>query len=107
MNILTVIDQNAVMEKNEQYRQGMFYKFPFHLFKKEKWDIEHIDSATHNELENRKAQEEWIRSVFFMLNEKEKEEMRKWKDFKNFLNNENMRITILKRFTKSYATSRS
>lgn len=89
MNILTVIDQNAVMEKNEQYRQGMFYKFPFHLFKKEKWDVEHIDSATHNELENRNAQEEWIRSVFFMLNEKEKEEMRKWKDFKNFLNNEN------------------
>ena len=88
MNILTVIDQNAVMEKNEQYKQGVFYKFPFHLFKKEKWDIEHIDSATQNELENRKAQEEWIRSVFFMLNDDQKEEMRECKDFKNFLNNE-------------------
>lgn len=100
MNILTVIDQNAVMEKNEQYKQGVFYKFPFHLFKKEKWDIEHIDSATQNELENRKAQEEWIRSVFFMLNDDQKEEMRKKDDFKNFLNNLNNENDVFERLYK-------
>lgn len=100
MNILTVIDQNAVMEKNEQYKQGVFYKFPFHLFKKEKWDIEHIDSATQNELENRKAQEEWIRSVFFMLNDDQKEEMRKKDDFKKFLNNLNDDNDVFERLYK-------
>ena len=30
----------------------MFYKFPFHLFKREKWDVEHIDSNTTNNLED-------------------------------------------------------
>jgi hypothetical protein len=34
--------------------------FPFELFKKGKWDIEHIDSYTQNEIKDRRVQIEWL-----------------------------------------------
>lgn len=80
LNILTVIEQNEVMVRNKQYKLSINNKFPFHLFKREKWDIEHIDSATQNELENPKDQMEWIISVFTSL---DKEQQRKLVDISN------------------------
>lgn len=71
LNILTIIEQNEVMIRNKQYKLGMNNKFPFHLFKRENWDIEHIDSATQNELEKPKDQMEWIISVFSSLDDEQ------------------------------------
>ena len=60
-NIQTVINQNNQLKSKEEYKLPIFYKFPFHLFKKENWDVEHIDSNTTNGLENEKDQKEWLK----------------------------------------------
>ena len=60
-NIQTIINQNNQLKSKEEYKLPVFYKFPFHLFKKEKWDVEHIDSNTANELEKIKDQKEWLK----------------------------------------------
>ena len=55
----------------------MFYKFPFHLYKSEGWDVEHIDSNTENKLNNIQAQCEWLLNAYFGLQEKAYQELRK------------------------------
>ena len=60
-NIQTVINQNNRIKSEEKYALPVFYKFPFHLFKKEKWDVEHIDSNTTNTLDLEKDQIEWLK----------------------------------------------
>ncbi|GHU02669.1 hypothetical protein FACS1894147_05070 [Spirochaetia bacterium] len=60
-NIQSVIIQNSILEENEKYKLPVFYKFPFHLFKMETWDIEHIDSNTENTLKDVKEQKEWLK----------------------------------------------
>lgn len=41
-NIETVIQQNDRLVEDERYALPNFVKFPFHLYKKESWDVEHI-----------------------------------------------------------------
>ena len=65
-NIQTVINQNKQME-NSKYGLATFYKFPFHLFKLEKWDVEHIDSNTENDLSDKIEQKEWLKCVLVMF----------------------------------------
>lgn len=60
-NVQTVIIQNSNSE--ETYKLSVFYKFPFHLYKSEKWDVEHIDSNTENNLEDLKSQKEWLKDI--------------------------------------------
>lgn len=60
-NIQTIINQNKDLKESEKYELPVFYKFPFHLFKKEGWDVEHIDSNTENQLEGEKEQKEWLK----------------------------------------------
>lgn len=100
-NIQTVINQNKQME-NSKYGLATFYKFPFHLFKLEKWDVEHIDSNTENDLSDIKEQKEWLKCVLVMFpketedkkdsNDKNKDLKEKIKTFikeiKNAKNNE-------------------
>ncbi|MDH6534181.1 DUF262 domain-containing protein [Parabacteroides sp. 52] len=64
-NIQTIVNQNKNLKKSEKYRLPVFYKFPFHLFKKEKWDVEHIDSNTENQLESERDQKEWLKYSLF------------------------------------------
>ena len=59
-NIQTIINQNDLLEDDDKYKMPVFYKFPFHLYKKESWNVEHIDSATENNLTNVKDQKEWL-----------------------------------------------
>ena len=63
-NIQTVINQNASILKNDKYQSGVFYKFPFHLYKLESWDVEHIDSNTTNEESDKETQIEWLLNVY-------------------------------------------
>jgi hypothetical protein len=62
-NIYTVIKQNSKLENDEKYGLKVFYKFPFHLYKRndEKWDVEHINSNTENNLTDEKDQKEWLK----------------------------------------------
>ena len=60
-NIQTIVNQNSQLKSKEEYKLPVFYKFPFHLFKNENWDVEHIDSNTTNGLESEKDRKEWLR----------------------------------------------
>ena len=62
-NIQTIIKQNDKLESCDKYGLSVFYKFPFHLYKIEKWDVEHIDSNTSNDLDKFKDQQTWLRDV--------------------------------------------
>lgn len=75
-NIESVIQQNMVVD--EKYRQSVFTKFPFNLYKKEKWDIEHIDSNTSNDLTDYDEQKEWLLSTYIIANDKQRKAI---KDF--------------------------
>ncbi len=66
-NIQTIINQNKYLTKKQKYKLPVFYKFPFHLFKKEKWDVEHIDSNTENSLDDEKSQKEWLKATLIVL----------------------------------------
>ena len=59
-NIETILVRNRNMEKISNTQ--IVHKFPFHLLKKEKWDVEHISSNTDNPLDNIKSQKEWLKT---------------------------------------------
>lgn len=63
-NIETVIIQNRNYKEKKDYQNGLIYKFPFSLFKKESWNIEHISPAHPNELDEESAQREYLMSVY-------------------------------------------
>lgn len=86
-NIQTVVNQNNQLKSKEEYKLPVFYKFPFHLFKKENWDVEHIDSNTTNGLEKEKDQKEWLK--YSVLGAELSDDL---KDrIKAFINNDNGR----------------
>ena len=64
--LLNVIDCNHNKER-----------FRFDLYKKESWDIEHIDSQTPNALSDADSQKEWLLSSFEELSEEGKTEFRR------------------------------
>lgn len=81
-NLQTVINQNNVLAENKKYREGVFYKFPFHLYKSEDWDVEHIDSNTENKQNDIQSQREWLLNAYFGLQGEAFKEIRKnIKDF--------------------------
>lgn len=69
-NLQTVINQNRILSANAKYKNGVFYKFPFHLYKSEGWDVEHIDSNTENGLNDIPSQREWLLNAYFGLQDK-------------------------------------
>ena len=77
-NIQTVINQNKELVNDEKYKLGTFYKFPFHLFKKEGkkkngkgWEVEHIASNSGDNLESVKNQKTWLTSMSYSLSDGE------------------------------------
>ena len=68
-NIQTVINQNQNEQNNERYQLATFYKFPFHLYKLEKWDVEHINSSTENQEDDAETQAEWLVNVYLGVSE--------------------------------------
>ncbi|WP_303272517.1 DUF262 domain-containing protein [uncultured Alistipes sp.] len=69
-NLQTIINQNRILGANAKYKNGVFYKFPFHLYKSEGWDVEHIDSNTENGLNDIQSQREWLLNAYFGLQDK-------------------------------------
>lgn len=79
-NIQMVVNQNKYQTENEKYHKGAFYKFPFHLYKKEKWDVEHINSNTTNSEDERETQKEWLFNWYLVVNDDLKAEIKKFID---------------------------
>lgn len=81
-NVQTIIDQNKNFETNVDYQLGVYYKFPFHLYKIEGWDVEHIDSNTTNDIDNdEEAQKEYALNIYNGVEEQVV--------VRNFINGEN------------------
>ena len=73
-NIQTVINQNIEYIKNKKYGMGAYYRFPFHLFKKEGkksnkkgWEVEHIASNSGDDLTEGPNRDIWLASVLYSL----------------------------------------
>ncbi len=68
-NIQTIVIQNKQVTENEKFKLPAFYKFPFHHFKSEKWNVEHIDSNTTNDLSDSKQQKEWLLAAWIIASD--------------------------------------
>lgn len=64
-NIETIIQQNDKLVNDKQYALPNFSKFPFHLYKKEKWEVEHIRPNAGDKINSDEA-----KKVFVMLSKK-------------------------------------
>lgn len=85
LNIEQAANQHKEMKKHyETSREFSSYRFPFDVFKSEKWDVEHIDSYTSNGLKDELTQKEWIRIAVTDLQLKKENELHQWiTDFNN------------------------
>ena len=77
-NIETIIQQNEGFQKNKQYGMGVFSKFPFHLFKMEGWDVEHINSNTTNDEKKENYKNEYLINSYFVVSKEIQTEIKKF-----------------------------
>ena len=77
-NVQTIVIQNRCVTENDKYKLPVFYKFPFHLFKREKWNVEHIDSNTSNDLTDEKQQKEWLLAAWIVVSKEIKNEIKNY-----------------------------
>ena len=77
-NIQTVIDQNKELASSDKYQLGAFYKFPFHLYKKEGqkannkgWEIEHIASNAGDDLTKLESQKIYLAGINYVFKDNE------------------------------------
>ena len=63
-NVKTIIDQNKTIVEEARYRVPDFTRFPFHLYKKEEWDIEHIRPNNTEELNGEGKRNERLKYVY-------------------------------------------
>lgn len=70
-NVQTIVNHINARRNSKEVQTE---RFPFHLFNAETWDVEHIASATTNDLTTKGQQNEWIRNVlpFIGANEQKK-----------------------------------
>lgn len=59
-NIETIIQQNEKLVEESRYNLPNFTKFPFHLFKKEKWEVEHIRPNAGDDLKDDDAKKTYL-----------------------------------------------
>lgn len=69
LNIQYIIEQSigVTSTDDEKEKKNIIFKFPFQTFKKEKWDVEHIDSSTENQLNDKPTQIEWLKTSIIDL----------------------------------------
>ena len=73
--------ETAVQQANinkDKSSQSVFYKFPFHLYKKEGWDVEHIDSNTENDFSDKKSKNEFLLNIYHSVDASIKENIVKF-----------------------------
>ena len=59
-NIETIIQQNKKLVSEFKYNLPNFTKFPFHLYKKEKWQVEHIRPYSGDDLQDKDKQKIYL-----------------------------------------------
>ena len=64
-NVLTYLKRLQVA--GEQYDTLSPIRFPFNLYKREDWDVEHIASQSGDNLDNPKSINEWLASICWTL----------------------------------------
>ena len=74
-NIQTIIIQNNNLKNKDKYKQSVFYKFPFHLYKKEDWDVEHICSYTDNDFSKEPMKREYLSWAIFGTEESKEQDL--------------------------------
>lgn len=79
-SVLATLD----VQQQSKYEMNVFYKFPFHLFKSESWNVEHIDSATSNELKSLKEKKAWAHAILDDSSNRIKRKIRR--ELKNLIN---------------------
>lgn len=82
-NIQTVINQNKSQQNNAKYKTGVFYRFPFHLYKLEGWDVEHINSNTSNQEDDDNTRKEWLMNVYIGAEKSIQEKIKTYFDIKD------------------------
>lgn len=75
-NIQTVINQSNI--NKDKYQHAVFYKFPFHLYKTEGWDVEHIDSNTENDLNDKASQNEFLLNIYYAVDDTTQRNIKKF-----------------------------
>lgn len=93
-NIQTVISQNQTQRNNEKYELGTFYKFPFHLYKLENWDVEHINSNTTNPEDDIESQREWLLNIYLSVDEELQ------KDIQEYFNSSDNKDSLFEKIKK-------
>lgn len=95
-NIQTVINQNKGY--TDKYKMDTFYKFPFHLFKKEGervnrqgWEVEHIASNSGDNFKSDENKKIWLAAVSYCLQDGELK-----KSIDDFLDNGNGEFSNIK-----------
>lgn len=76
---LNVYQQNKQIEALRQKNSKLMapaYKFPFDLYVSQSWDVEHIDSATPNDLSKADDKREWLRLSIMALNMEHEEKIK-------------------------------
>lgn len=59
-NVETIVQQNEKLIADTKYNLPNFTKFPFHLFKKENWQVEHIRPNSGDDLKDAKKQKSYL-----------------------------------------------
>jgi len=77
-NIQTVINSNIAQKENDKYKLAVFYKFPFHLYKLEGWDVEHINSNTTNPERDSATRKEWLTNIYLSLSAESQEKIKEY-----------------------------
>lgn len=65
-NVQTIIDQNNSIPSNEKNRLCDFFRFPFYLYKKENWDVEHVRPNNLQEFTGEKKRSDRRKFVFVL-----------------------------------------
>jgi hypothetical protein len=74
-NIQTIIDQNESIREEKKYGLPDFVRFPFHLYKKENWDVEHIRPNQSQDFEGERKSS--IRRKYVFILEEYRKKIRK------------------------------
>lgn len=78
LNIFMLNNQMAALRKKSRSLMTPVYKFPFDLYVSQSWDVEHIDSATQNTLNDVDDKLAMIKASMDTLGLHEDEEIKGW-----------------------------
>lgn len=84
LNTFRLNKQIAELRKYNPTFMTPAYKFPFDLYVNQHWDVEHIDSATRNDLQEVEEKDEWLHQSIMALDMQEDSEVSKWFEEKKY-----------------------